>query len=161
MSCLLEGLRRASVQSAFEISLNLQRLDPVQHLSPQRALGLQVSVLEFQHIALISSGFNFSQHLTHKKVFSLCTDFFLPLKLWAKTKEIFSSRNAQEVFCMLIYSRISLRYLLSCSCSGREESVPCGFPVNVIKTQPWLSSTWFWQDAKPHSINVNMHLHSV
>lgn len=105
--------------------------------------------------------FNFSQHLIHKKGFSLCTDFFSPLRLWVKIEETFSYRNAQELFCMLIYSYISLKYLLSHSCSGRVESAPCGFPVNVIKTQSWSSSTCFWQDAKPHSINVNMHLHSV
>lgn len=116
---------------------------------------------ECRHISFVCPGLNFSQHLIHKKGFSLFTDFPSITALWLKTKETFYYKNPQKKIYMLIYSHISLKYLLSHSCSGRVESVPCDFPLNVTKTQPYSSSTHFWQHAKPHAINANMHLQSV
>jgi len=116
---------------------------------------------EHQYISFICPGLSFSQHLIRKKFFLILRDIASIGTLQFKPKEAFYYKNPYKLFSMLIYSHISLKYLLSHSCSGRMESVPCGFQLSVTKTQPCSSSTRFWQDANPHSINTNTHLHSV
>lgn len=117
--------------------------------------------LECWHISLICPGLKFSQHLIHRKGFLRFAYFPSITTPRLKAKETFSYKIPPNWFYMLIYSHTSLKYLLSHSCSGRVESAPCGFLLNVTKTQPCSCSSHFWQDANPHSINMNMHLHSV